>query len=315
MEDILSLLETVLGQSEKKSHGNYRFQCPLPGCSSVRKRLEIQTETTSIGQNPWKCWVCNKGGLTIKSLFNQAKTESQYHIRLKRIIPITYSGPSSIEQVEEIIVLPDEYKLLNNIQAADMIGRQALAYVKRRGISQEEIIKYQLGYCDSGRYRSRVIIPSFDQNGVLNYFSGRSFIEDEEKKYDQPSISRSNIIPFELYINWNAPIILCEGFFDAIAIRRNAIPLLEKGITPALLTKILGSFVEKIYIVLDKDGMREALDHADMLLANGKKVYLVELDKKDPGEMGFSEFTNLVQKAKAINSGSLFMKKMSFKLS
>lgn len=313
MEDILTLLEIVLGQSEKKSHGNYRFQCPLPGCSSVRKRLEIQTETTS-GQNPWKCWVCNKGGLTIKSLFNQSKVEPQYFTRLKQIIPVTYSGPSSVEQIEEI-TLPSEYRLLQNIQSTDMIGRQAMAYVKRRGFSQEEIIKYQLGYCDSGRYRSRVIIPSFDQNGVLNYFSGRSFIEDEEKKYDQPSVSRGNIIPFEFYINWNAPIILCEGFFDAIAIRRNAIPLLEKGITSALLSKILGSFVDKIYIVLDKDGMREALNHADMLLANGKKVYLVELDKKDPGAMGFSEFTTLVQKAKSLNSGSLFMKKMSFKLS
>lgn len=314
MEDLLSLLEVVLGESEKKSHGNYRFHCPLPNCTSIRKRLEIQTETDAEGHNPWKCWVCNGKGASIRSLFKQGKVDPQYYSRLKAIIPDYYTGVSVVEQ-EEIIALPDEFRLLQDVRKSDMIGRQALAYVKRRGISPEEIIKYQLGYCDKGQYRSRIIIPSFDANGTLNYFTGRSFIEDEERRYSQPSIKRGDIIPFEFYVNWNAPIILCEGFFDAIAIRRNAIPLLEKGITQCLLTKILGSSVEKIYIVLDKDGMKEALEHADMLLANGKKVYLVELDKKDPGGMGFDEFTTMIQKAKSLDPGTLFMKKMSFKLS
>ncbi len=45
-------------------------------------------------------------------------------------------------------------------------------------------------------------------------------------------------IPFEIFINWNSPIIRCEGMFDAISIKRNAIPLLGKNIQGrATLTK------------------------------------------------------------------------------
>lgn len=314
MEELLSLLETTLGESEKKSRGNYRFKCPLPDCTSVRKRLEIQTIRDEEGHNPWKCWVCNGRGLSIKSLFIQGKIDTKYHVELRKIIPSDnyIYDPGS----EESIALPDEYATFEDIRSSNIIGRQALAYLtKKRSLSIQEIIKYQLGYCASGKYANRIIIPSFDLKGYLNYFTGRSIIEDEQYRYTQPEIKRGNIIPFEFYINWSAPIILCEGFFDAIAIRRNAIPLLEKGITSALLSKILGSEVDKIYIVLDRDGLKEALEHAGMLMANGKRVYLVELDKKDPSSMGFSEFTTMIQKARSLTNESLFMKKMSFKLS
>lgn len=313
MEDILSLLESVLGDSEKRSRGNYRFKCPLRGCTSARKRLEIQTETDEDGHNPWKCWVCLGGGHTIRSLFRQANVDPRYYQRLNAIVNIS---STSTYRPDDIITLPTEYKTFDNLKTTDFVGRRCLAYLrKKRGLSTELISKFQIGYCDSGKYTNRIIIPSFDAAGYLNYFAARSIIEDEEQRYLFPEIKRGEIIPFELYINWNAPIILCEGPFDVFGILRNAIPLLEKGITQKLLSKILGSEVDKIYIVLDKDGMKEALDHAGMLLSNGKTVYLVELDQKDPGEMGFTAFTQFIQKATALTPESLFMKKMFFKLS
>ena len=312
MNDLLSLLETVLGQSERRSRGNVRFKCPLPGCTSVRNRLEIQTETNESGDNPWKCWVCLKGGLSIKSLFRQARVDPRYYQQLNSI---TGNTSTRVYTPEEIISLPDEFKSLSDVKNTDFVGRRALVYVKGRGFTPEMILKYQLGYCDAGKYSNRVIFPSYDISGNVNYFAARSLIDDEEKRYLFPEVKRGDIIPFELFINWNAPIILCEGPFDAAAILRNTIPLLEKGITQALLSKILGSDVNKIYIVLDKDGMKEALEHAGMMLANGKTVYLVELDQKDPSKMGFKDFTMFVQKARPLTDESLFMKKMLFKLS
>lgn len=310
MEDILTLLESVFGESVKKAHGNYRFKCPLPGCTSVRERLEVLVETNENGDNPWKCWVCLKGGLSIRSLFHAANVDPKYYQRLNSII-ITRS---TNQHHDEIVALPSEIKYFDNIKPIDFVGRNALAYLKNRGLRVEDIIKYQLGYCDSGKYSHRIIIPSFDKDGYLNYFIARSFIEDEEYRYDYPEAKRGNIIPFELYINWNAPIILCEGPFDVFAIMRNVIPLLEKGITQALLSKILGSEVDKVYIVLDKDGIKEALKHAETLISNGKIVYLVELTEKDPSKMGFKEFTKLVQNAKALTNSELFSKKLLVKL-
>jgi DNA primase len=119
-----------------------------------------------------------------------------------------------------------------------------------------------------------------------------------------------DIIPFELFINWNLPIILCEGPFDAIAIKRNAIPLFGKNIQPALMKKIVTSKVQKIYIALDNDAIEKALEFCELLLNEGKEVYLVELKGKDPSEMGFEHFTKLIQNTTPLTNYKLMEKKL-----
>jgi len=119
-----------------------------------------------------------------------------------------------------------------------------------------------------------------------------------------------DIIPFELYINWNIPLILCEGPFDAIAIKRNVIPLLGKNIQQNLMKKIVMSSVEKIYIALDRDAQKQALDFCERLMNEGKEVYLVDMEDKDPSEMGFTNFTNLIQETYPLTFSKLLEKKL-----
>ena len=89
-------------------------------------------------------------------------------------------------------------------------------------------------------YQNRIIIPSYDSDGQLNYFVGRDFYKSN-MKYKNPPIPK-DIIGFDLYVDWDEPIILCEGVFDAMAIKNNSIPLFGKTILPKLYSKI----VEKI---------------------------------------------------------------------
>ena len=112
-------------------------------------------------------------------------------------------------------------------------------------------------------------------------------------------------------INWKVPIIICEGLFDAIAIKRNAIPLLGKNIQSELMKKIVSSFVNKIYIALDKDAIKQALHFCEQLMMEGKEVYLVDLQDKDPSEMGFENFTKLIQKTNPMTYSSLLEQKLS----
>jgi len=112
-------------------------------------------------------------------------------------------------------------------------------------------------------------------------------------------------------INWNIPIILCEGLFDAMAIKRNAIPLLGKNIQSSLMKRIVTSQIDKIYIALDRDAMRQALRFCEMLLAEGKEVYLIDLQDKDPSEMGFENFTKLVQTTVPLTYYDLMERKLS----
>ena len=181
--------------------------------------------------------------------------------------------------------------------------------MKSRGINKDDIEKYNIGYCEYGRYAKMVIIPSYDEMGDLNYFTGRSFEKDPFIKYRNPETSR-DIVPFELFINWNIPLILCEGPFDAIAIKRNAIPLLGKNIQQNLMKKIITSTVEKIYIALDSDAMKQALRFVEYFINQGKEVYLVDLEGKDPSEMGFKNFTNLIQNTYPIDQYGLMERKL-----
>ena len=120
--------------------------------------------------------------------------------------------------VEKIInvKLPNEFKQVTN-NATGITGKQAWGYLKNRGLTMDDVKKYNLGYCEYGNYKNMIIIPSYDGSGYLNFFTGRSFEKDPYRKYRNPEASR-DIIPFELFINWKLPLVLCEGPFDAIAI-------------------------------------------------------------------------------------------------
>ena len=172
-----------------------------------------------------------------------------------------------------------------------------------------DIIKYNLGYCEKGVYANRIIIPSYDENGNLNYFTARSFEKTNPIKYKNPNVSR-NIIPCEFFINWDLPLVLCEGPFDAIAIKRNVVPLLGKNIQSSLMKKIVMSSVSKIYIALDKDAQKQALNFCQQLMNEGKEVYLVDMQDKDPSEMGFKQFTNVIQETDYLNFSDLLAKKL-----
>ena len=155
-----------------------------------------------------------------------------------------------------------------------------------------------------------IIIPTYNKDGQLNYFTARSFEKDPYVKYRNPSVSR-DVIPNEHLINWNVPVVLCEGLFDAMAIKRNAIPLLGKNIQSSLMKKLVTSVVNKIYIALDRDAIKQALKFCEMLMAEGKEVYLVDLQDKDPSEMGFSNFTKLIQKTQPLTYSNLMEKKLA----
>jgi DNA primase len=112
-------------------------------------------------------------------------------------------------------------------------------------------------------------------------------------------------------INWSQPIILCEGAFDAIAIKRNAIPLFGKIIQPNLQKKIIEQRVKDIYVCLDKDALRKAIQIAEKFMNEGLNVYFVELaDNKDASELGFEKINEIIQNTDVLTFERLMQLKM-----
>jgi DNA primase len=95
-----------------------------------------------------------------------------------------------------------------------------------------------------------------------------------------------------------------------MAIRRNAVPILGKSISTSLYKKLLTSTVTDIYIALDTDARDRALEIAEKLLNQGKRVFLIDLPGKDPSEMGFKAFTELIQSAEELYLSGIMLHKL-----
>jgi len=301
---LVTLVDSILGPGKNTARSNRAYHCPF--CNHHKPKLEVCMDTNSKSENPWNCWVCGKKGKKLTNLFKTLQVDPSKIKEIKSLVGDSKSSPNQIKI--ETISLPKEFVPLYPIPEG-IIAKHALTYLKHRNITENDIIKYNIGYCEYGEHANMIIVPSYDENGTLNYFSARNFNKNSSLKYKNPQVSR-DIIPFGFYINWNSPLILCEGVFDMIAIKRNVIPLLGKNIPKELMKKIVMSSIQKIYIALDKDAMKQALGFCEELINQGKKVYLVELTDKDPGEIGFENFTNIIQQTQKLTFSKLFEKKL-----
>ena len=300
---LLGSIENILGKSNKRARDNYAFHCPF--CNHRKPKLEINMHTNEEGKNFWECWVCQTRGQSIRSLLRQLKTPRDQASEILKYLP---KGTNIEYKQLSIIELPKEFKPLIAATSTSVIANTIKKYLYARGLTDIDFIKYNIGYCTSGEYGGRVVIPSYNGSNQLNYFVARTY-DGNYFKYKNPEASK-DIIFFENLINWNVPIILCEGVFDAMAIKRNAIPILGKSISTSLYRKIITSKVKDIYVALDDDAKDRALEIGEKFLNQGKRVFIVNLIDKDPSEMGFKAFTEYIQTAKELDISSLMMHKL-----
>jgi DNA primase len=301
---LLGSIENLLGKSHKRARDNHAFHCPF--CNHRKPKLEINMATNEEGKNFWECWVCQTKGRTIRSLLKQLNTPKDTAIEVLKYVP----RGSQIEYRElSIVELPKEYQPLYSASTTSVVANLVRKYLYDRGLTDNDFIKYSIGYCTTGDYGGRVIFPSYTESGTLNYFVARSY-DGNFFKYKNPETSK-DIIFYENLINWNTPIILCEGVFDAIAIRRNAVPILGKNMATSLYKKLLTSKLTDIYIALDTDAQTAALGIAEKLISAGFRVYFIELPDKDPSEMGFINFTELVQNATELDFSKIMLQKLN----
>ena len=301
---LLASIENILGKSNKRARDNHAFNCPF--CNHRKPKLEINMHTNEEGKNFWECWVCQTRGQTIRSLLYQLKTPKEEAQSILKYLP---KGAQSEYKQLSIVELPKEYQPLYLASSESYVANMVKNYLYERGLSSNDFIKYGIGYCTTGDYGGRVVIPSYSGSNQLNFFVARTY-DGSYFKYKNPEASK-DIIFFENLINWNAPIILCEGVFDAIAIKRNAIPILGKSISTSLYKKIITSSVRDIYIALDDDAKDRAVQIGEQFLNQGKRVFIVTLPDKDPSEMGFKAFTEHIQLAEELNLSNLMMHKLN----
>ena len=229
---VINVLDSALGVGTSMKGNEQAHHCPF--CHHHKKKLQINLESQY-----WHCWVCDSKGRSIQSLLYKLNVDKSELARIHSIYG-EYKPKRNEVEVEKIVLrLPKEFKSLSKKpKSINPIYNQAIHYLKQRSISMDEVLKYNIGYCEEGLYSGRIIIPSYNEDGELNYFIARSFYEDEKMKYKNPPVSR-NVIVFDNQIDWKEPITLVEGVFDSFSVKRNVIPILGKFIPRSLQNKIV----------------------------------------------------------------------------
>jgi DNA primase len=314
-EEKLSLLQDIFGKSIP-SKNERLFICPQRDCKSIekgKKKLSINIE-----KNKFKCWTCDYHGSSILNLikkygnYEQISTWSllsgEIDFSERDEIKSLILNPKEEEREEVLIPLPQEFiSLVGNF---DILTTQARNYLKDRNIEEEDIIKYKMGFAINGDYENRIIIPSFNKDGRVNYFISRTYVNNY-LKYKNPT-AHKNFIFNELSIDFRLPITIVEGVFDAIISGDNSIPILGSTLTEN--SKLFQEILKNnsiVYLALDSDAIEKEINIIKKLLLYEIEIYKIVVNPyKDIGEMSKDIFTKRKNNATIINQEKFMLYQM-----
>lgn len=196
---------------------------------------------------------------------------------------ITRQEKRQVDQIE----LPEGFRLIGLYDS--YTHKLVEKNLRKRGFSISRLMSKGIGYCASGKYAGRIIIPYYE-NGRLIYFNARKFI-DLGEKFKNPSEEEVGIGKSQIIYNRDALLIydkvwLFESATNAITLGNNATATGGKALSPWQKNEYITSPVEKIIIGLDDDGQKEAYK-LGMDLASHKKVKVLRFPpKKDANDLG-----------------------------
>ena len=326
LKSVYNILVLALGESKQggftTSNTQYQFNSPWiteenSGIPDNKYNLEV-----SLSLGKYHDWSTDHGGNISKlikrwggkellkeyfSIIKEIKESSYYNLDL-------FKDTGDVNDLTNRLILPVTYTKLN-IETCKK--NKLLEFLKSRNITQDIIDFYNIGYTtwdeDDWQLRDRLIVPSYDINGDLNYWVGRDFSGYKSKiKYKNCKADKKQIIFQEDKIQWDADIILVEGVLDAL-VYPNSIALLGKNLKKD--DEIYKQLYEKananVIICLDNDTQITETIKIYNLLNCGKlknNIWYIDL-KKDSPYKDFGEIYESDGKQGIIN---IFKKKKQF---
>ena len=280
---LVDLILTMFGEPKSVNEYSGQISVDCPVCSYDIKGLSKTDGKGNLEINyqnhVYKCWACSE---THETYGHLGKLIDKYGSKKDKK---TYKliRPDKFEKKEKIfkeLELPKEYKKFDEIHPLHIPRKEAFNYLKKRGITQEIIDKYQIGLCIEGEYAGRIVVPSFNKKGELNFFVSRSWNPKSRLKYKNPEAAKDFLIFNESLVDFKKDIYIVEGVFDSFFLD-NSIALLGKYINDNMWEKLYTKAKKDIIICLDGDAYEDAKKLYDKL--NGGALYervkLVKLPK------------------------------------
>lgn len=309
--DLIDILRTAFGEDGHIDDDEIMFFCPRHDHHKRKLCINLKSQKCH-------CWVCDLSAGSVFSLFKKLNfdisllKDARYHVE-ETFDDFYAQQKKPIERVR----LPQEFIPLCYTQKS-VFYEQALSYLRSRNIEDIQILRNKIGYCECGDYRGRIIFPSFDSKGKLNYFVARWFLDSKNLKYKNPSSEKYSIIFNELYIDFSKPLTICEGVFDSFVCGKNSIPLLGSSLYDNLIKKCVMNSCPKIFLALDPDTYKfddyensKLIRICKQLLQYGLNIKFIDIrPHKDAGKMSNNEYFLAKKKAITVNDRFLFNAKM-----
>lgn len=300
-EDLLikkrvSLIRKAFGDVLLDRDGiNVAISCVNKKCSTFskphKKKLCLRVDNEF-----YHCWVCGYRGKGLARFF---KYYAHRHSATAALL-FEKQLKEKAEEVEERIALPSGFKLLAEVSNHDDPDLKACRnYAIQRGLTEKQLWYFRIGAVSSGSLRRRVIIPSFDEVGFINYYTARS-IDRSTRKYVNPKVKRSEIIFNEININWSDELVLVEGPFDLAKSVYNSTCLLGSTLTQHHM--LFNSIVKNktpVILALDPDAKQKTQKIASLLSSFDVDVKTLDISPYgDIGEMPLGVLKDMLPLAK-----------------
>ena len=312
ISDTVAFYESIFGGGRLSSNGiNFDVRCPICAPTDpTKKKLSIRTDN---GAN--HCWVCGWRSRSIVPLVRKYGTQRQMEA-VKAVLGSNGFTSQIVtgEREKPPLALPKDFTLLTLAPTNDPDVKAVWRYVISRGLSESDAWYFKFGVSNDPRWKRRVIMPSFDATGKLNYFTARAIDPDRKPKYDNPDVDRTPVVFNEVNLDWRSPLVLCEGPFDLVKCQQNSVPMLGSDLDERheLFSRIL---INDTPVLLAMDG--------DMWNTKTPKVYkkLCEYDVDvkvidvrpwgDPGNMSKPEMVIAVSQARELSWEDGFMSRLN----
>lgn len=247
--------------------------------------LEINTEN-----GMFRCWKCSDPNFSgsLGKLIKMYGFEGDY-LMYKSLGGSDFNYNYEIDEEDDTPItmkLPSEFILFSEMDITNKEHLEAYNYmVVERKINKEILFKYRIGFCIDGDYIKRIIVPSYNEFGDINYFVARTYDPKvlNKYKYKNPEVNKNKIIFNEGFVNWDSLVFIVEGAFDMLSLP-NSLPMLGKTIYNKLFLK-LKEMKPNVVILLDPDAYKNAIELfyklKSIYVDCEEKVYIVVLPTEE----------------------------------
>lgn len=304
-----ALLKSAFGHVHRSADG-LNVACICPKCKlEGKQKVKLAVR---LDNGCYHCWVCGIKGRSVTSLIRRYKRD--LFAEACRFFPVPKIVVEDVQKQEVVVELPSKFLLLaENLNTRLPGPKSVIEYAYSRGLSVNDMWRYKLGFSTATGFDRRLIVPSFDAAGRLNYYTTRDVTDKMFPRYKNAPGRKQAIIYNELDIDWTSELLLVEGPFDVFKCQMNSTCMFGSSLDKQFL--LFNKIIENgtpIILGLDQDATANSQKIAKLLYSFDIDVKIMSVDGyKDVGQMPRDVVQQRVSTAKIWSPESRIVSRIS----